>query len=80
MLRLLVAARRGYRTAAATACGLYAVLSSACVYDSQARCGPGQVYDDDFAECLCGPGSVLTGTTCVPCGEHEIARRERLRL
>ena len=73
MLLLLVAASHRHRTMTATVCGLYTVLSSACVYDSQARCGPGQVYNDEFTECLCGPGLVLTGTTCVPCGEHEIA-------
>lgn len=50
-------------------CGL---AMGGCVYDAEDRCSPDQtVAGKGF--CVCLPGSVMTATGCVACGENEVA-------
>jgi hypothetical protein len=49
------------------------VTASACVYDSDKRCGPNQVLDSTALEtCVCDAHSVATATGCTPCGSNEV--------
>jgi hypothetical protein len=49
-----------------------AILAPACLVDLDHRCGANQHYDAEQAYCACDEGYALTGTSCVPCGEHEV--------
>ena len=51
---------------------LGALVPSACVYDADDRCSPGQVLLTDSA-CGCAEGSAFTPQGCVPCAENEVA-------
>ena len=46
-------------------------LPTACVYDADERCSPGQVLSSDTA-CVCAEGSAFTPQGCVPCAENEV--------
>ena len=61
--------RQGFLLLLAT---LGALVPSACVYDADDRCSPGQVLVSDSA-CGCAPGSAFTPQGCVPCAENEVA-------
>lgn len=46
---------------------------SGCLYDADKPCGEGFVVYGDNARCVCPEGTVFTGTSCLKCGEHELA-------
>jgi hypothetical protein len=44
-----------------------------CIYDSDKRCGNGQVvYTGGVERCVCDPNSVSTPSGCVACGTNEM--------
>jgi hypothetical protein len=45
-----------------------------CVYDSNQRCGEGQVvYTQGIERCVCADGWAWSETGCVRCGTHEVS-------
>lgn len=64
--------RRWKQTILASTILAFAIVG--CVYDSDQRCGEGQVLETEGSEtCICAPGYATTPTGCVRCGQHETA-------
>ncbi len=46
-------------------------VALSCSFDSDARCGPGQEYSEEFDLCLCASGYAISEDGCEKCGRNE---------